>query len=258
MFKRRVLGGLSLFCALLFSAIAVSNAAAIEGTTAVTCVKKTTVGGAGFSKEHCKTGDKVETGASFESVAIAGETKEIEATNEKTDATTSASTKPVLKTKIAGLSMEIECTTLTSTGTLKNEESEGKHKVSLLGTVTKAMGCSLKGSLATTEGCKLEKEEITSASIKGVSIEDKMEYKLEPTAGTVLATFKLAGCKTPALNEATQELKGTALVKGDGATLETTAASTEPTLTLAGQKVSFTSITTRRMKGGNPVASLGF
>ena len=100
---RRAVIGLSLLGALLVCAFAAQSASANVATTskritAVTCVK-----GGGlkdFSKTHCDPGDTVEAGkGEFGHVAINGETKEVDATNEKVTSETKESEPAVLRAK---------------------------------------------------------------------------------------------------------------------------------------------------------------
>jgi hypothetical protein len=259
MIGRRAVIGLTLLCALAFSAIAASGAMASLGTTAFTCVEVET--GKKFSDEHCNTPDTT-AGPGFvhEEIKV-GETTEIEANNEKTAEETKKSTSPVLESKIAGLGAKITCTTMTSTGDLKNQTVSEKMMVT--GTAAIVFGgCKLEGALVTIEKCKLTSETITTVNQMWESVENSMELTFKPNEGNVFSTFKLEGCTTKGLNETTFEVTGDAKAIPVGATLETTKASTEGKglpaenngLWLNGQKATFTSKVTVRMKGGHPIS----
>ena len=246
---RRTTAGLLLLCALILGVSAASSAAAATGTTAVTCVKKTTVGGEGFSKAHCKEADKVSTGAAFEHVTITGETKEVEATNAGNGAATETTVAPVLKGKIAGVAATLTATSMTTTSSLVNVAGPPMKVDTPVITIT-------WGNVTLTvgpKGCKVVGGTIKSGELSGESVKETMEFQFKPPASGVFAEFSLEGCEQAA-NNGPYKITGTARAISDGATRETTEASTAG-LKLAGQAVSLTSVSTVKMKAGNPIGA---
>jgi hypothetical protein len=257
---RRAVIGLSLLCALAFSAIAATGASAENKTgTAFTCVP--TEGGVGFSKEHCSAGDAVASGAKFKHVEIPPTRKEVvegkevtvpnwvavRSTNEKTATETKESTNAVLTASIGGLKAIITGKKVTVTGEILNFEDpvtkamdiQGRNGV---GTITEAV---LSGALATVEGCKVVKNEITTEALTGTSLVNTMEGEAFGPGG-IYAVIKLEGCKTKELNEKGITVSGTSKGIGDGATGETTVASTSG-LKAGGQSASLTGKLTARL-----------
>ena len=246
---QRTVVRLSLLFVLVLSAFAASSAsAAPKGTAAVTCVKKAAVGGAGFSKAHCKAADAVATGAAFEHVAIEGETKEIEGTNAGNGAGTETAVKTVLSGKIAGVATTIEAPIHHWTGNIITTFGPPHRETyQITGTIWTNVILP-KGPM----GCKLVGSEIKSAKLTATSISETMEFEVKPSEGTTLLTFSLEGCAVAELN-GTYTVTGSFKAVDDGATLESTVASSEPTLKFAGQKASLTSVSTVKMKEGNPI-----
>jgi hypothetical protein len=239
---RRAVIGLCMLCALAFSAVAAQGASA-AGTTAYTCKKKSVEGGAGFSKEHCKTTDAVTTGAKFEHVAIPVNTTTIlSISNKKVGAETLTTAPKFFHTTRAGVAMELEATGVepeTETAEFPNmvfnrisgEEMyiEGEGRIKYTGvTVTKPAGrsCTVTGGTITTKQL--------IASTKGLT----SQLKFEPKAGATgtFATFEVSGCSTSGLNgtyESTGSVKGSV----NGATVDFSGTTTteEKTLKLGGQ-----------------------
>jgi hypothetical protein len=259
MIGRRAVTGLSLLCALAFSAISATGAMAeTKTTTAFTCVPAE--GGAGFSKEHCATADAVSSGAKFKHVEITpNQWTTVDATNEKTAEATKASTPAVLSATIGGLKATITAKKVTVTGEMENFEDPVTKAMDIKGRrgvihITEAV---LSGALATIEGCKLENETVITNELEGTSLVNTMEGESIGPGG-LFAFIHLKECKTKALNENPLEVTGTAKAIGDGATGETTAASTSG-LKVGGQAASLTSKVTSRMINGttleNPISA---
>jgi hypothetical protein len=257
MIGRRAVIGLSLLCALAFSAISATGAMAeTKTTTAFECVPAE--GGAGFSKEHCAAADAVSTGAKFKHKEIAvGAFKSVEGTNAKTASETTASTQAVLKATIGGLKAIFTAGTVTATGEMENFENPVSKAMDIKGrdiviTFTKVV---LAGALSTVEGCEVLNGQIITEKLVATSQVNTMEgeFSAEAPGSTLLAKIFLKNCKTPELNTKPQEVTGTAHAIGDGATLETTEASTAG-LKVAGQPATLTSRVTMRLLGGNPVS----
>jgi hypothetical protein len=258
MIGRRAVIGLSLLCALVFSAIAAPGAMAETKTaTAFTCVPAE--GGAGFSKEHCREADAVSSGAKFKHAEIPpGEWTATHASNEKTAEETKASTNGVVTATVGGLKATITCKKITVTGEIENFEDPVTKAMDIKGRkgVIHASECVLSGALATIEGCKVENETIITNELDGTSLVGTMEAESSPPGG-VFATIRLTGCKTKSLNETGLSVTGTMKGIGDGATGETTVASSSG-LKVAGQSASLTSKVTVRMTNGttleNPIS----
>jgi hypothetical protein len=247
MIGRRAVIGLSLLCALAFSAIAVASASAeTKTTTAFTCVPAE--GGAGFSKEHCAAADAVASGAKFKHVEIKpGESTTFEATNEKTAEETKSSTNAVFSTSVGGLKAVITAKKVLIHGTVENFEDPVTKAMDIrqskvVITLTEAV---LSGALATVEGCKVVKNEIVTNELTATSLVNTMEAEYSGPGG-VFANIKFEGCKNKEFNEKAFPLSGTMKAIIDGATLETTALSTSG-LKFFGQAATFTSKFTPRM-----------
>jgi hypothetical protein len=270
MIGRRAIIGLSLLCALLFSAIAASGAMAEEeagnGTTAFTCVPAPE-GGAGFSREHCAKADVVASGAKFKHAAIApGKKTGFDATSAGTAEETKKSTNAVLTATIGGLKATFTAPEVTVTGELENFQATAgvsPMKIKQSKVILHFTKVVLSGALATIEGCKVVEETVVTESLESESVEgpaEPMEASYKPETGTAYAFIHLTGCKTAKLNEVPVEVSGTSSAIGDGATVETTAATTAG-LKAAGQTASFTSKVTPRMfdsvtkELGNPISA---
>jgi hypothetical protein len=227
---RKGLLGPLLLCLLGLGALAAQSAGA-AGTTGFTCVK-TTEGGAGFSREHCRTEDVVASGAKFKHVAVpVGTTTEARITNEHTGSETTATTPVLLKTSIAGVLVTLEAKKVEDLATGKDVEVGGEHLIEGTGvttykevTVTQPAG----------KGCKVPGGTITTNKLRGTST--GMEGKLEPASGTVFAVITIEGCTITALNNSYQ-ITGSIKCPGDGAEVRCThtATTTQGTLRMAGQ-----------------------
>ncbi len=112
---RRAVIGLSLLCALLFSAFAAQSASATVGTTAFTCVEGG--GEKDFADAHC---DEPKAGGGFGHVAIGESTTSIELTNAKTANKTTEAKHAIFKSTSGGIALEITCATVQGTGSMKN------------------------------------------------------------------------------------------------------------------------------------------
>ena len=263
MIGRRATVGLSLLCALLFSALAVQSAAGAvsNNTTAVTCVKGK--GNNDFSDEHCDTFVGIGKG-SYGHIpidAVNGTATEIETSNK----TTGGATVPA---KFFGepfkVKTEIECTTAIGTGTITNtEEPAGSknHKVDSKGN-KQLSGCTVKKPLKCTvkEPIVMATEAVGLDELEGKK-EMGMEHKPE---GGAFSTITLEGAEC-ALKGKPFNLEGTMIStsgptgaantnKWSGATTVFTKAMTEKTLKTAEKFAWFEATTTVRMKGGEPIA----
>ncbi len=234
MFGHRTTVGVCLFCVLALSAVLAGSAsAATKGTTLFTC--KTGVGGAGFSKSHCKDVDAVPIGAAFEHVAVAeNTTTEITGTTEDTGGNP---TPTKLESIVAGVSVAIESPSshiVEGWVTNAKDPSTGEHYWHGEAVVKDTNVIVIKPS---GKGCKVKGGEITSKRLKLTTKGQGMEVKVEPAEGTLWSSFEMEGCSIAALN-GLYELKGSAKASPDGATLNFghAAITTQSTLTLRGQK----------------------
>jgi hypothetical protein len=198
MFGRRATVGLTLLCALLFSAIAVqsASAAAAKNTTFFTCVK-TDSGKSTFTDPHCDFDDAGK--GNFEHQPLEsglGNTTEVESSNETTGGTTSPQ---VLEGSPFKVSTSISCTTLAGIGSVGNTEPKlGEHKISaktvinLSGcTVAKPAKCAVNEPIVMTFGSIEGLEGLTGP--KGEANAMGVEYKSE--AGRPITTITLEGAE---------------------------------------------------------------
>ncbi|HVQ57691.1 MAG TPA: hypothetical protein VMS60_02175, partial [Solirubrobacterales bacterium] len=124
---RRNIVALCMLCALLVFALAVQNASASKGTTAVTCKEGPgDIGAATFNTSHCLPG---EASGSFGHYRISQNT-----TTELTGQAGSAATK--LKATLAGVATTLTSTELTMTGSMENKrDPDGEHYIHRTGTM---------------------------------------------------------------------------------------------------------------------------
>ena len=265
MIGRRATVGLSLLCALLFSALAVQSAAGAvsNNTTAVTCVKGK--GNNDFSDEHCDTFVGIGKG-SYGHIpidAVNGTATEIEVSNKTTGGATSPA---VFFGEPFKVKTEIDCTTLAGTGSVTNtEEPAGSKNHKVDGKVTANFtGCTVKKPAK----CTAKEPIVASSDVVGVDeLEGKKEMGLEfkpEGGGKTFSTITLEGAEC-ALKEKPFPVEGTAIStsgpagaantnKWSGATSVFTKAMTEKTLKAAEKFAWFESVSTVRMKGGEPLA----
>jgi len=257
MIGRRAVVGLTLLCALLFSAFAASSAQASNGTTAFTCEKVTK--GAQFSDAHCT---KEGTGEGFIHKEIKqDETTTIHGTNEKTSADTKTATSAILTSSIGGEPAEITCEKVFAHGGLVNRLDpitkehyiEGEAGITILYT-----GCKfLKPST-----CKLKEEKIEVTGARATTKGQGDSIRFEPPEGSkVFVTLLAEKC----FGIAKLPIEGTVNGKVNGATLEFTAAETtaEKTLTFNKQpaglegKITLSQAekTEESAKTGNPISA---
>jgi hypothetical protein len=124
---RRVIAGLCLLSALLAGVITVQSAtAATKGTTVFTCVS--TAASKTFATEHCKQG---QGGSAFGHTAVSQATStHITLSNEKTNDATNGPTTQILKSTVAGTSVELLALELHGTGITENRvDPSGEHYI---------------------------------------------------------------------------------------------------------------------------------
>jgi hypothetical protein len=256
MIGRRAVIGLSLLSALVFCAFAASSSPA--AITAYTCVKKVEVGGAGFSKGHCKITDVVGSGAVYEEKTIAADTAtEIEVTNEETNGETSAAVDSRLEGLAAGIKTDITCKKVTGTGNLTNNSNGGKT-MTVTGSVQAEFSeCETELTEAPKpKACKVKEPIVATANYSSVIEGAEMYAKLEQIAGIPFATLKFENngaetCPAALKIAAGFPVTGSVTAEEDGATLKFPEKHSK--LLFAGNAATFTSIATLRMKAGNPI-----
>ncbi len=271
---RRAVIGLSLLCALLFSAFAAQSASATVGTTAFTCVS-----GGGeqeFADAHC---DTPKAGGGFGHAAIGEGTTSVDLTNAKTANSTTEAKHALFKTSAGGIALEITCATAQGTGSIKNiaigpdggmavEGSEG-------GSVTYSNCKMPKPKNATgDEICEVHEPIVVSGSAitrvnqETAGIKDTMGVEFRPKATQPFTELKFTNRAPFAcfLHNKTVAVTGTAMATGargpsnsvnsSGATLLFTTAMTKETLKFGAAAAEFeASITVPMSGGGNPVTA---
>ena len=214
---RRTSIGLCLLCALAVSAFAAQSASAITGTTAFTCKKKATEGGAGFSAAHCRGGDAVASGAKYEHATIEqGLTTELSGTNANTASGTTAASEIKLRNTQAGVDYEIVGSKVSGVGSVTNAKTEaGEHYVHGTAVVT------FEGLTVTKpsgKGCKVKEAKIESKLLKATTQGQGDFLKFEPAEGTTMAVYTLEGCVPESLN-GEQNVTGSIKCPVDGSTI---------------------------------------
>jgi hypothetical protein len=270
---RRAVIGLSLLCALLFSAFAAQSASATVGTTAFTCAEG---GNKDFADAHCD--EAVEPGkGKFGHVEIGEEETSIELNNEKTTNSTTEAKHAIFKTTSGGIAIEITCQFAKGTGSIKNiaKGPDGGMAVEGFG-----------GSSVTFSFCKMPKpingakEELckvkwpittTGTSITRVNqttgeIKNTMDVEFKPKEGSTFVelTFENLPGKVCFLNGKKVAVTGTAMATGargpsnsvnsSGATLLFTTAMTKETLKFGAAAAEFeASLTMTMFASFNPI-----
>lgn len=233
MIRQRTLIGACMLCALILSAVGAQSASAV-GTTGFTCKEKKEPGGAGFSDAHCRS--EVATGAKFEHVAIPEGTKtEGRVTNEKTASETTASTPAILAGSLSGVQVELQATsTLGIVSGTNKKTAEGEMFIEGTGsttytgvTVTKPAG----------KSCVVKEGKIVTNELRGTSLGQGMEGKLEPASGETFASIVIEKCTVAALNN-TFPITGSIKCPNSGATISCTesAVTAQGTLKFGGNK----------------------
>lgn len=240
MTARRTVVGLTLLCALVFSAFAAQSASA-AGTTAFTC--KPSAGGA-FEDNHCTKNVGAGKG-SFEHVTIS------EGTSTETIAAPTGfffleGTLKSVKTKIKWGEFEIRgSTTNKIAGGVHSNEGTKLKFVFGNPTVEEPTGCTVKGGSLKFEAVKFK----TSAT--------KMELEFEPEAGAVFGEITLEGAKCAA--SGTFKIEGKLTTEPSGAT-QPFGMEASKALTMGGKAAILSGTATAQMTGesGNPIVFTTF
>lgn len=241
---RRAVIGLSLLCALAFTAFAAPSAQA--GTTAFTCVKD---GGAkDFTEAHCANNGEND-GNKYGHEKFAGTTKWV-STNKKTANKTVDHTTAILKGTLAGAAAEISCTKVDGNGSLTNEEVGGKMKVSGTATVSYSE-CTVTKP---TKGCTVKQPIVAEANISTVEEGATMGLKFTGSKAGETFTEIFFEPKTCVLFNGGKPfpVTGSTVATDKGATSEFTAAHSK--LLLGGNAASYTGIETVTSEGGTPLS----
>lgn len=254
MFGRRATVGLSLLCALLFSAIAVQSASAVpaKNTTVYTCAEGGLV--KDFKDPHC---DEKDVGSGKYGHIPIGPGKKTEIT--VTNKTTGEATEPVtLKGIVAGVALEITCITADGKGSLMNTEPQAEEHTWHGGYAKKAESCTVNKPA----NCTVKAIEMNNLVVEGVEglgpEENEMGVEYRPAEGKVLSTFtpENKGEEKCLLAGKALNLEGTMIATGKtktqteehaGATQVFTNEMTSETLKLAGSSASFSAVTTVEM-----------
>ncbi len=269
---RRAVIGLSLLCALLFSAFAAQSASATVGTTAFTCVLDG--GSEDFADAHCDEPTEAGKGE-FGHVAIGEEGTSVRLSNEKTASLTGFAKHAIFKTTSGGIALEITCQIAEGTGSIKNiaKGPDGGMAVEGFG------GSSLTFTFCTMpkpvngakeELCKV-KWPITATGTSMTRVnqgpeKNTMGVEFKPKEGSPFTelTFENVSGKACFLNGKKVAVTGTAMATGargpsnsvssSGATLLFTTAMTKETLKFGANAAEFeASLTMTMFASFNPI-----
>jgi hypothetical protein len=272
MSRRRAVVGLSVLCALVFSAFAVSSASA--ATTAGECTSATG-NTKDFKDAHCDESVTAGTGAFGHILFAAGTTTNVTATND-----TTGTTDPfVLEGKVAGVVIKISCASVSATGTVTNNAG---GTVSFGNATTSFTNCTQKAPVA-CEGKAVTVKTTTSVQTDPMNLKlsstekegptgEKLKFHEENAAGTEMGlkfsplpekpfTEITVSCPTATtapvkgFTYATPRRAGGSLqsTSGSGATVEFTKSSSIAGLTFAGGPATLEGVLTFRKTGGNPL-----
>jgi hypothetical protein len=246
--------GLSLLCALAFSAFAASSASA-AGTTVFTCepVKSERQ----FSDEHCLIAAPP-LGEGFIHKELPSSTPvEFEGTNSKTASTTTTHTITVIHGLLAGvIPFTMSCTKLVSTGKLTNNVGP---PMSTSGTATATDSECTTVIEGTKKNCKVKEPITWSENLTTVVEGEEMYVKATGSgAGELFAslTFESNGaevCPKGIISLNPYKVTGAVIGTPNGATLEFKEKEPHSTLKLGGATAELTQIETLRKKGGSPL-----
>jgi hypothetical protein len=225
---RRSIMGLTVLCALVFSAFCAASASA--GVTSFTCSEAATV--KDFAGADCFPS---EPGTKFGHVEWAGTTP-IKGEGKET---------AVLAGSISGVKVKIQCTGSSATGSTTNVagppmSNTGKE------VVISYTGCTV--SEPAGKGCLVKGGAITTNKLATVSVESPLGVKFSPESATNFVEITVEKCSVTALN-GTFPVAGTITPAAKGAHLTTTTSSTG--LTFAGNAATLVSTTTVKNASSN-------
>jgi hypothetical protein len=253
--RRGAVAGIALLCAFVYGSITMQSAMATAvNTTPYTCVKG---GGAkDFKDAHCN--EKVAAGSgAYGHVAITVPTL-VSLFNSKIKNGTTESTPAILKGELAGVKLEISCTTVSGEGKLSPEEPEAKVHFAAI-----AAGLALKWLVCKVfKPSKCTVKEPIEFNLAGRGVEglgagkNEMGLEFKPAAGEILTTITLEGAEC-VLKGKPLEVKGTATATGapaptekhTGATQFFTNAMTKETVSIGGKPAEISSGITLKSLG---------
>lgn len=222
-----------MLCALVLSAFGAANAAAEP--RAYLCYEGAST--KDFSDAHCL--NKATPPSKFGHGFIGEPSASVGVTNGDTASGTTASTPATLRSTIAGVEVEVRCTTAGGMGLLTNEETYVKASGTIeytSCTVAKpaGKGCAVKGGAITTNELALSNLGQGAGSIK-----------LSPVSGTEFASVVIEKCSVEPLN-GTFPVAGSLIATMTGATVTTSEAglTAQGTLKLGGSKAGLESALT--------------
>jgi hypothetical protein len=259
---RRAVVGLSLLCALVFSALAVSSASAESTPTWVTCEKvvEPQIGTKGFSDEHC-TKAASDKAVNFEHKEFLG-TTDVEGSNTQLGAETKSTVSAVLHGVLSTIPVTITCKKVSSTGKATNTAGP---PMTATGTATVKYSECETVIEATKKNCKVKEPIEAKANLTNV-VEGAEMYVKATGSGTgeefVSLSFENNGAEVcpkgiTALNP--YKVTGSAIGTVNGATLEFKEKEPHSTLKLGGNTAEITQIeTVRKAVGGNPISVTTF
>jgi hypothetical protein len=273
MTRCRTAVGLSLLCALVFCACAAQSASAVQekGTTAFFCQKGG--GSLNYNDAHCDEQLGKEKEGAFGHVEVK-EKIEVEITNAKTSHETLAVTPLLLRSTSAGVIFEVQCQTVSGTGTITNEMPE-KLMISKGTSKLEISNCTVirpENSNEERHPCKVKAPPIvfsgTSQTTTTVGAgNEEMGVNFFAEAGKpFFKAFEFEGANC-VLKGKGIEITGNAVATGNrgsnkatessGATLKFTTAMTSETLKLGAAVAEFsTTITTNDKKSKEPITFL--
>ncbi len=251
MIGRKAVIGLALLCSLAFCALVAQGAAAAgAGQTAFTCGEASGTGE--YSDAHC---DNAASGGKFHHVAIPANTSTaITLTNGGTaNETKEATPAHLFVAKLHGVAeVEVNCSTVSGSGTMENTETGGIMKASGSGTISWS-GCTAN------HGCTVA---IENTSVKAETVEGLAEeghgLKFSPQTGSLFTkvTFTGTGCPLKAFGAIPVEGSTIATAhgeaKGGGATAYF---GTMNSLTVGGESAEFTGKATLKGPNGNALVA---
>jgi hypothetical protein len=178
---------ISVVCALAFTALTAANASAEQ--RAYVCE---TGGAHQFEDAHCIVPNT--TTGFYHHQLLPITATSITATNSRTASGTTAATVEKLKGSLGGVVTEIQCTSLSGTGSLTNAAS------SVTGTGTLVYsGCTV--TKPENKGCVVTGGSVLTTTVKGTTVGQTAGHlKFTPNSGTEFATVPISGCENTALN----------------------------------------------------------
>lgn len=250
---RRAAMGISVLCALSFSAIASSASAATSGTTAFTCAANSVAGAQKFSDAHCLTAASGNGG--FKHVGFPNSTS-VTSTNTNTASSTTAAAPSTFKGTITGIKTAITCTAVSGSGAVENMIQGEVHTALLLGLELTFTGCTVPepaGRECVVKGGEIKTKSLsgtTNGTGKTIEIIGNGEEKL-------LASITIEKCKENKPPNMTYSTTGSVRIPLSGATLNSThaEATTQGTLKFAGNVAGFEgSLTIKNAANGTPIS----